>query len=187
MIIELFLSLAMQTGGQPVSIPIQNPSFELPTTLPDQNSCGQSTWRDIPGWTFTQSSGGSFGVIAWTCQAPPDGKQVASLGNSSMFQDLKVAPQIGIYVLKFYVANWFYSYIGGYSASITEGTKTVCATSGWAVGDFTQVTAVCPVSGYIANNDRFWSSPGNLVLHFSNSEGWPIIVDNISLTFTPTN
>lgn len=178
----------MQTAPVPVIIPIHNPSFELPMDLPDSNTCGKSTWQNIPGWKFTQPFGSTYGVIAWTCEPVPDGKQVGFLAyGASMSQDLGITPQIGVYTLKFYVANWFYSYIADYTVKITEGSKQLCATSGVATGDFTEITLVCPVSGYIANNDKAWSSPGNLILSISNSQYWPLVVDDFSLTFTPTN
>lgn len=188
MITKLALLIALQIASTPTVVPIQNASFEVSTVLPDTSTCGKSTWQNIPGWKFTQPSGSAYGVIAWTCEAPPDGKNVAFLAyGASMSQDLGIKPQAGIYTLKFWVANWFYSYFAGYTTTITEGTRAVCSTSGLATGDFTEITLVCPVSGYIANNDKGWSSPGNLVLSVSNSQEWPLLVDNFSLTFTPVN
>lgn len=167
-------------------IPIQNPSFELPTNLPDSNSCGQSTYQNIPGWTFTQPSGTAYGVIAWTCGPIPDGKQVAFLIGSSMSQDLGILPQAGTYTLRVSIANWFYFYEGGYTISLTIKGKPVCTVSGYALGDFTEYPLVCTIDGHIAIDHNNFPA-GNLGITVSNSIEWPILIDKFSLTFVQAN
>src|SRR2546429_6788479 len=113
----VLIGLLMQGGGQPIVIPIQNPSFELTTEpLPSSDQCGSWGWYGqgafrIPGWTWTTTEpGGGTGVFQPanpnTCnyELPPDGSIVAYAGGGTVSQDLGI-PQTGVYVLKFFVAS----------------------------------------------------------------------------------
>lgn len=177
-------SLLMQGGGQPIVVPIQNPSFEehgTPTTSDGFQHCGQ-VYYNIPGWHF--SAGGVTQVATpKTCDiaTPPDGSSVANAGwGSTISQD--VGPALhgdGVYTLKFYVADYFYWYMGTYKASLFLGPYEICSTSGYAMGDFTQVTLVCP-------DQRLGA--GRLKIVFAGTNGFPVVFDDVSpLLFTPEN
>lgn len=184
---RLFILAAIFLQAQPVSIPIQNPSFEAPANLPNNNQCGSYTLTPPLGWQFSRTDSGSdSGVVQWTCETLPEGRMTAFLNHGTLSQDLGVPPQFGTYAMKFFVANWFYAYPAKYSASLSIGTNPVCSTSGYALGDFTEVTLVCPVSNYISVYHRLGFSPGNLFVSVSASgPGWPLLFDDISLTFVP--
>lgn len=179
----IFILLITPIAKAQQVVPIQNPSFEAAVTFNGTDKCGQGKWGPIPNWQATQQPGGSFGVIDWTCVMVPDGKAVAFLGNASMSQDLGVLPQAGTYVLKFFVANWYYSYEGDYTVSLTIKGKPVCTISGYALGDFTEYTLVCTIDGHIAVDHHNFPA-GNLGISVSNSIEWPILLDNFSLLFT---
>lgn len=187
----LLLMFASLLQSQSITIPIQNPSFESPSSSPFTGSlqCGQAEWWDVPGWLTPQVPGAntSAGTIAWTCQAVPDGKAVAFLVNGQMSQDLGILPQTGIYDLKLSLANWFYSYPAEYVVSLLIGTKPVCSLSGYGLGDFTEITLPCLVPGYIAVDHRLGFTPGNLGIMVQEAGGWMLLIDNVSLTFTPVN
>lgn len=100
----------------------------------------------------------------------------------------------GVYVLKFSVANWFPAYPGYYTAEIDFGTQELCEASGWGTRTFTEVVLTCPAAGYIVADK---SLPGggpvqgakDFVIHFAVNDGspnggWPVLFDNISLTYT---
>jgi len=197
LIIALF-SLLFQGGGQSVVIPIQNPSFEqVSGTLPTVEQCGHWGWDGqgsfrIPGWTWTTTDpGGGTGVFQpanpnpCSYELPPDGSIVAYAGGGTVSQDVGM-PQPGVYVLKFFVANRWYSYPGHYTAAVSIGTNQLCSTSGFGVGDFTEVTLVCPAPGYLTVDHGLGFAPGHLIISMhSESVGWQLFFDDVSLTFTP--
>jgi len=189
------------------NIAIKNQSFELPVNLhgvvTDPPNCGtyEGDGNGIPGWIEQHIVGGSGGGIArWTCQSVPDGSQAAYLGyGMRMVQDLGVQAQAGIYTLKFYVANWFLYYPGPYVATIWVGgldipnngvrySNQICTTTGFALYEFEPVTLTCLMPSFIAptNNGFGWQNfnNGDLVISFDGN-GWPVLFDNVSLTFTP--
>lgn len=200
MILSIALSLA-QAAAQPITIPIQNPSFESPVSMQYQKDCGAFTYETPPGWT---SSTGTVAVVVpaspRTCDFsnPPDGKQFALIANGSLSQDLGDVYTIlphdahgevnGVYAGHFLVGDYFYWYPGQFSASLTlkcgpankfcaQGTtKVLCPVAGWGMGDFTDVTFTCP-------SQRQY---GELILTLG-STGYQMLFDNVSLTFTPTN
>ncbi len=207
------IGLLLQGGGQPINVPIQNPSFEqVSAPLPASTPCGKWGWDGqgydgIPNW-----SPDSFHITGWqfssktevfqpnnpkTCDyiAPPhDGSTVAYAGYGGSFsQDtgvkassVQAGPVDGIYTLKFFVANYFAVYPGYYEADISIGTQELCSTDGWATQYFTEVTLVCPAPRYIVFNNEFgFNSSANLVISFSAATGWPLLFDDVSLTFTP--
>lgn len=166
----LFAAIFMQAGGQPVSIPIENPSFE-----------------SYAGWKF--ESGGRI----------ENGVALAGYG-SSFSQTLSTTPSAlqeyrpgytidGFYVLKFSVANYFPSYPGYYAAKVSFGTQELCETSGWGTRASTQITLVCPSPGYLIV-DKALPAGGpvqgqqNLAISFS-APGWTVLFDNVSMTWTP--
>ena len=179
----ILLLFALPVYGQTV-VPIQNPSFEAALV---QNG------GIIPGWDAHQAPGGGYSVIQWS--TAPDGHNVAYLAyGTSISQDLKVLPQVGVYTLKIWVGNWLYSYAASYVVSITIGSKPVCSTQGYTLGDFSQPTLVCPMPSNIVNGHDFGFAVGNLGISASSNtggiiteRGWPLLVDNFSLTFTPVN
>lgn len=100
----------------------------------------------------------------------------------------------GIYTLTFSVSNYFPNYPGYYTAEIDFGTQELCEASGWGTSHWNQVSITCPSSNYLILAK---SLPGggpaqgrdNLVLHFTVNDGsfnggWPLLFDNVSLTFT---
>lgn len=73
-----------------------------------------------------------------------------------------------------------------------------CNESSWAMGDMKRITMTCPLSPYLIYNGRDSLSvggqvKGNIAIYFQNFTdpalgghgGWPILIDNVSLTFTP--
>lgn len=74
-----------------------------------------------------------------------------------------------------------------------------CNESGWALGDMKRVTVTCSLPAYLINNGRDSLSvggqvKGNIVIVIQNGvanpalgghAGWPILIDNVSLTFSP--
>ena len=182
-IIVVLSSLLMQAGGQAVVVPVQNSSFEQGSTA----------------WQFGPSSG----------IMQKGGTPVAYAGYGGTFsQDLGISPRTvqkpspgwpygteGVYVLTFSVANYFPSYPGYYSAEIDFGTQELCEASGWGTYHFSQVTLTCPCSNYIVLAKAL---PGggpvqgsnDLVIHFTVNDGsanggWPVLFEDVSLTFTP--
>lgn len=176
------LSLLAQAGGQPIVIPIQNPSFEQ----------GATSWNFIP----------SSGVMQL------NGVPVAYAGyKGSFWQDLGVSPlkiqqrpdkpqgynYEGVYTLKFQAANYFPHYPGYYEVKLSFGTQELCEASRWGMADLTEVTLSCTSSGYLISAK---SLPGggpaqgqqNFVLTFhvddgSPNGGWPVNATKFSLTF----
>lgn len=191
----LLFALFTQSGGQPINVPIQNPSFEqAPTRAFNQDPCGPWIW-EIPGWTVAKilPTGAGDGILQPTEPSPvnngnclggispaPDGITVAYLSGYSMSQNLGTAPgNDGVYTFTIYVADRFYWYSAHYSASIQLGTDTICSISGEARGDFTEVPIVCPVQKNPTLRE--------LTITITGDGQWILLVDNISLTFTPTN
>jgi hypothetical protein len=150
-----------------------------------------SNWQFGPGSGTTQSGGVSV-LYA--------GSQTATL-DGTFSQDLGISPRTvqapspgwqygteGTFVLTFTTMNYFPSYPGKYNAEITFGTQSLCENYGWGTSHWSRVMLVCPSSNYMVFGK---SLPGggppqganNLVLHFT-VNGWPVIFDNVSLTFT---
>jgi hypothetical protein len=167
------LAFILQGGGDPIVIPIPNASFEQGTT----------------GWTFDVGSR-IFDPASETSPTPgepfppaPDGAIVALVGTNPVVSDPIAIPTrpSGIYTLRFYAANFFYWYPGQYTVSVSLDSfyETLCTTSGHALGDFAQITLVCPVRDQPATNLRI-SFTGSVAPTF-----WPTFFDKFSLTFTP--
>ena len=113
-------------------------------------------------------------------------------------------------VLQFDVANWFYPYPGDWNAMLYQGIRDAggnlvlspapfCNQSGWALGDMKRVTMTCPLSSYLINNGADALTvggqvKGNIVIVFQSGvpnpalgghHEWPILIDNVSLSFSP--
>lgn len=180
--------------AQSVAIPIQNPSFEQITVpLTSMSPCGpvERDVDNIPSWKFVVApgSGGAGGLlqpngadVVDVCNVPlaPDGKTIAFAQNTTISQTVQLPAQpVGVYVLKFWVANYFYWYAGRYTVSLgltTVSDGPLCSNSGHPVGDFTQMTLTCPVRDYPA---------ATMTVSLSSDNNWPTLFDNVSLTFTP--
>lgn len=202
----MLASVAHAQGQLPaaIDIAIQNRSFETPIDLPeivtDPAGCGNYV-HDIPGWIAEPLPpiAGGGGVVRWTCGPLPDGSMAAFLGyGMRMVQDLHIPAQPGVYTLTFYVGNWFGPYTGPYAADLwvggvdipNQGTRfanPICHTSGYALYEFTPITLVCPMPGYIAPNNGFnWLNFNNGDLLISiDGTGWTVLVDKVSLQFVP--
>lgn len=213
MMLALALSAQPQQVVSQYSITIQNPSFETPTVLPETFDCPSQIWdgympgstrvgRTIPGWT--QHAPGQMaypsGIAQWDClpqsqfrpgnpledsaYLPPDGQNVAFLGDAEKIcQDLKVPLQAGTYTLKFYTANWGYSYPGKLRASILGGQHEICNSDTWALGAWVENALPCSVPGYLASNSFGWTDfgNGNVNICFQHSQGWIVLLDEVSL------
>lgn len=183
-----------------IAIPIPNTSFEDPVVTP-RDQCGGTYYRPA-GW---YTSGGNGGVIirnvtSKPCDFSPTpyGQQMVMLYNSTISTNLgdvtSTLPRDssgnvnGKWTLHFSVASYFYWYPGRYSASLSfiqpNGDITdLCTTSGWTTGDWEDLELVCA-------SDRLG---GQLVITLGSGKigalyGWyQNLVDNVSLTFTPTN
>jgi hypothetical protein len=178
----LALLFALPVRAQ-TSIPIQNPSFEQAPSHWNADSCGPWFWQ-VPDWTITVlKSGFGAGVLRPAnpnpcgISLPPDGITAAYLQYASISQDLGPASTDGIYTLKFYVADRYYAYTAHYIASLTVGSTPLCSTSGYAMGDFEQITLVCPTHGFV----------GDLTVTFTSDQEFQLLLDDISLTFTTVN
>lgn len=190
-----------QTPLSPIPIPIVNPSFEAAVPFV-QDSCGMLSYP-VPWWTAYPVPG-SAGAAADVRTAssgcdfspPPDGKQMVELYEAGIYQDVGDAQTNGVYRLRFFVANYFYWYRGHYSASLSlkqgNAAITLCSTSGWGTGDFTEVTLICPEQ----------RGTGRLVITLESSGAqtfipdypgvpttlnYQMLFDNVSLTYTPSN
>lgn len=188
------LVLFSQSGGQPINVPIQNPSFEqAPTRAFNQDPCGPWIW-EVPGWTIIPlQTYYSAGIFRPTEPSPasnpnclggvspaPDGITVAYLAGASISQNLGPAPgNDGIYTMTIYFGDRYYYYSSWYSASLKFGDEQFCAVSGEARGDFTQIPVVCP----IAKNP----TPKDLIITLTATGNFTLLTDKVSLTFTPTN
>jgi hypothetical protein len=181
------LFAAVPQVQQTINIPVQNPSFEQhgTSTSDGPEQCGQA-YYNIPGWKFSASSVTqlSHPNVCTNDALPPDGAFTANAGwGSTISQDVgPISPNDGIYTLKVWVANRYYWYGGSYKAAITitdnTGTGDICSTSGYAMGDFTQITLVCP-------SQRLGSGELKIVFTGTNLSGFPVLFAGpVSLTFT---
>jgi hypothetical protein len=175
----LLLASLLQGGGQPIVIPITNPSFEQMNAIGGSDSCGARS-AYVPGWSgpiwiFTPVEPNNPCHI----QAPPDGANAALIGyGDSLLQDtgisassLQAASGVrdvsgyheGLYTLTFYEAGYLWAYPAGYyEAKISLGTtdqygvihpgNELCSTDGWGTEIWHQVTLVCPSPAYIVFN-----------------------------------
>lgn len=221
-ILVLTIGFYSNANGQApmLSIPIVNSDFELQPTVPtgtinDPVGCGTYEIGQVPSWTLEQvGTYGGGGIAHWTCDDGMPNSNVAWLGlGERMYQLLTEKARLGVYVLQFDVAAWFYVYPGNWKAELYQGTADAngkvtlspapfCSESGWAFGDMKRITVTCPLPGYFLNI----TSPdplgvggqnpgGNIVVLFQEGtnpalgghSGWYILIDNVSLTFAPTN
>jgi hypothetical protein len=206
----LLVTSFLQAGGQRVYVPITNGSFEQ-TTAPiwGTDPCGTSGYTAptlgffIPGWTWQSGTGVLQPTQPNSCgiPPPPDGSTWAYVQNATIYNDLGVTPaslqaghRDGLYILEFYVVNYFQSYPGYYTAMITFGTQELCKAEGWGRGSVTHVIAVCASPGYIVRDASLEENgtPGpvqggsNLVLSFR-AQGWELLTDDYSLAFRATD
>lgn len=163
--------LAQEPTPQPIPILVLNPSFEQ----------GTSGWQWSGSRPFEPAHFASP-TPNFPFPPPPDGSTVALAGYGSFFfQDIAIpARPSGIYALKFSVANYFYWYPGQYVASVSLDSfyqKPLCSVSGHALGDFTEITLLCPVRDQVATNLR---------MQFQ-ANGWSSLFDKVSLEFTAVN
>lgn len=174
-------SVLMQSSPQTIPIAIQNPSFQ-----------GTSGWQFGPDSGVMQSNGNAYagtgGSFSQDLGVNPATVQKPSAGWPYVTE--------GTYELKFSVANYFPNYPGYYEAKISFGTQELCETTGWGTRNFTEVTLICPSSGYLILDKSLPAgglvqSQNNLVITFTVNDGsvnggWPILFKGpISLTFTP--
>jgi len=173
-----------QATPQPIIMPVQNPSFEEHgiSTSDGIDQCGQH-YYNVPGWQF--SSGSVLKILpnvgAPYCGlgVPPDGSYAAGAGwGSTISQDVgHTLPGDGVYKLTFYVGDYFYWYAGTYKAALLINGSEFCSTSGYAMGDFTEATIVCP--------SQRTSGEIKIVFTGTNLNGFPVLFAGpISLTFT---
>jgi len=104
----------------------------------------------------------------------------------------------GTYTLRFSIQNYFISYPGYYTATISYGSQELCEISGWGDKAVTEITLACPSPGYLVINDSF-SPPdasgnytagppqgtSNFILTFRGA-GWPTLFSGISFAYTPS-
>lgn len=181
-------------------------------TITDPAGCGTAEQGQIAGWTLTHINPGSGGGVAhWTCDNGMPNSNVAFLAyGSRMSQLLTETAREGVYVLQFDVANWFYAYPGDWNAMLYQGTRDAggdlvlspapfCNQSGWTLGDMKRVTVTCPLPAYLINNGGDSLSvggqvKGNIVIviqsgvanpALGNHAGWPVLIDNVALNFSP--
>lgn len=198
-----------QAAAQAVNVSIKNPSFEDVVPAQYQRACGIYTYEVPPGWTST--TGAAVAILAPTSPRPcdfsnpPDGKQMLLVQNGTVSQDLgdiyTILPHDahgevnGFYTVHFFVANYFYWYDGKFSASLSlvpnsspyssKQTITLCKTSGWAMGDFVDVTFTCTAQRRYGELFITLASGSGTGEPYGN--GYENLFDNVSLTFTPTN
>lgn len=182
-----------QGGGQPINVPIQNPSFEQAPIKPfNQDACGPWVAGEVPGWAITSlQPGAGAGIFQPTQPSPvnnpnclggispaPDGITVAYLAGASISQNLGIAPgNDGVYVYTIFFGDRFYYYSAAYSMSVKLGDDVICSSSGEARGDFTQVPIVCPVQKN--------TTPRQLTITVTGNGEFQLLLDKVSLTFTP--
>jgi hypothetical protein len=129
------LVLLLQGGGQPVSIPIPNSSFEqsLSPAHPSSDSCGNWAWGGVPGWDFGYNAGVFQPNNPNTCGIAvpaPDGANIAYAGYGGSFfldtgvkaSDLQAVSRDGIYTLSFWITNRFGPYPGQFEAELDLAT-----------------------------------------------------------------
>lgn len=190
-----------------ISVSIVDPDFEVQSLdgagpIIDPAGCGIGEWGHVAGWSITPLiPGAAAGVVHWTCDDGASSSNVAFLQGVAIDQVLTEVPSFGVYVLQFDVANWYYSYSGDWKAELYQGNSPApfCSASGWAMGDMKRQTVTCTLPGGFTDgsNDSMSSygqGTGNIRIHIQNGvpnpalgghAGWPILLDNISLTFTP--
>src|SRR5947208_3267026 len=96
LILALF-SLLFQGGGQPISIPIQNPSFEPTSALSGYPSDRCGIRGTVPEWQMNPNAGSGVLQLAnpnpCGIPAPPSGTTVAMAGYGGTFsQTLSTTP-----------------------------------------------------------------------------------------------
>lgn len=185
--------------------------------ITDPAGCGTATHFDsIPGWTFVHLVDGSGGGVAhWTCNDGMPNSNVAFLGyGEGMYQVTGEKARQGVYVVQFDVANWFYPYPGDWKVELFQGAfdasgnlvlspAPFCSESSWGLGDMKRQTATCPMSGYllqVTSPDPLsvgGQNPGGFVVLYLTSgvpnpalgghHGWPVIIDNVTLAFSPSS
>lgn len=139
----LVAGLFVQSGGQPINIPIVNPSFEQGET----------------GWQF----GAGSGVNQF------NGIPMAGAGYGSSFQQTIQIPQmpVGVYTLAFSAQNYVYWYPGEPTVSISFSAayeSPWCSYSWHPLGDLMQFSLICPVRDMPAQSlmisvyDKLWST-----------------------------
>jgi hypothetical protein len=195
------LSLLLQGSCPSNTLSIQNPSFEQVSGSPHATSCG-AEYYPVPGWSgqihALQLSNPNPCYIA---VPPPDGQTVGYAGYGGSFSQTLMAtpaqfqdfvhggPAEGVYTLTFWVANYFPHYPGQYDVEVSFGTQQLCESYGWGTGAFTKVTMICPASQHLVSGN---SEPGGGPAQGSNPfvitftvNGWILLFDNVSMTFTP--
>lgn len=174
-----FLASLLQASGQPINIPLQNPSFSDGFSQAATDRCGPEEYR-APGWTFTAS--GVLQIANNPCgiPLPPSSTTVALVGyNGGFSQTVQVpAMPVGFYTLNFYVANYSYWYAGDYTAALSLGSSLRCSMYNHPIGDFLQMSLICPLRDKPA---------GPLTISFSGAGLTGLVAGPVSLTFTPTN
>jgi len=211
LILALF-SLLLQGGGQTIAIPIKNPSFEQVSAFRYTDSCGTGWWF-AADWQMGAGSAVFQPANPNPCwiALPPSGAFVGMAGYGSSFhQTLSISPQDvqgisipnygpawteGFYVLTFSVANYYPKYPGYYTANVSFGMQELCEASGWGTQKFAPVTVVCPGPEYIVGaaslpDGGIVQGKQQFVITFTVNDGsanggWPIMFDDVSLTFTP--
>jgi len=203
----LIFLLRLQGDVAIIDIPIQNPSFEDHATLYPW-FCGASTiGNQFPGWvSYNARVIAPMSPRSCDFSDAPDGKQMVVIREGFISQDLgdirAVLPHNpvtgetnGVLKLRVSTANYFYWYRGHYTASLllTQGDAhvTLCSTSGWGHGDFTDVTLTCPeqrASGHLVIKLES-SGDQTFVPNFPGvptTLNYQMLVDNVSLTFAPS-
>lgn len=194
----IWFAVAVKAQGQAINIPIQNPSFEqLTGPLATVDPCGleERSVANIPGWKFVTvpGSGGAGGLLkpngevtpppsnGCNVPIPPNGQIVAFAQDTTILQTVRVPEFLtgsGVYTLKFFVASYFYWYPGQYTASASLSSfyeQPLCEASAHPIGDFTQVTLICPANHHYA-------ADMTIALH---GKGWAsLFAGPVSLTFT---
>lgn len=139
---------------------------------------------------------------------PPDGSWILLVASSTISQDTGIKPSSlessasgadGDFMMTFLVANEFTVYPGYYEAAIIFGTidpvthivsgHELCSIDGWAKWQFKEVSLPCSFPGYLLGNwpDGSGKADPNahIIISLSHIKGWPVLFDNVSLTFTP--
>lgn len=217
--ISLALILSVLAASQPVTINIQNPSFEqLPSSAVTNSICFDSIRAVPPSWvvTFRDPIWGGvearkpFASNPCLTPMPPDGSWILLVASSTISQDTGVKPSSlesgasgadGDFMMKFWVANEDTVYPGYYEAAIVFGTidpithivsgHELCSIDGWAKWRFKEISFPCSFPGYLLGDWPDGSGKvdpnARIIISLSHIKGWPLLFDNVSLAFTPTN
>lgn len=142
---------------------------------------------------------------------PPDGSWIVMVASSTISQDTGVKPSdlqqpgvggaTGLYLPTIWVTNSDTVYPGYYEVAITFGTidpvthvvkgHEFCSFDGWATQHFTKIPYTCPSPDYLLGDwpDGSGKADPNahIIISLSHVKGWPLLFDNVSLTFTPIN